>query len=244
MEEDKVTDFDDLVAAERRKLDDQAAAESRWQAAEKAQRDAWKRTELRAWQETIDRIQELFSMAVRRLTAEGVEPLPVLERRKARPFQEVDRHVIAGHRWDFEGRFALDKRCRAYRAVGVQPLIPVERRPDRNIARRVDKYLRDRGLVPGAVTGRSSAERFAKLGDKSRLRTGLAADQPVLLCLGDDRYPIDFEPAKAVESGRIHWFGKADDGTPLLLSANDDRQPEPLAAFMARAVAQLLGQQS
>ncbi|MEO3780903.1 hypothetical protein ABGB16_29680 [Micromonospora sp. B11E3] len=238
-----MTDFDDMVAAERRKLDEQAAAESRLQAAGKSRRDAWERTELRAWQESIDRIQELFSAAVRRLKAEGVEPLPVLERRTARSFQEVDRHVVAGHRWEFEGRFALDKRCHAYRAVGAQPLIPAERRPDRNIARRLEKYLRDRGLVPGAYTGQSSAQRFAKLDDRSRLRTGLAADQPVLLCLGDDRHPIEFEPARAVESGRIHCFGKADDGTPLMLPTNDDRQPEPLEAFMARAVARLLARQ-
>ncbi|HEX5199064.1 MAG TPA: hypothetical protein VFW27_03905 [Actinoplanes sp.] len=240
-----MTDFDDMVAAERRRLDEQATAETQRKATEEARRATWERGELQAWQETVDRIQDLFSTAVRHLKAEGVEPLPVLERRRARvSFQGVDRYVIAGYRWELEGRFALDKRGRAYPAVGANPLIPVERRPDRSIAKRMNKYLRDRGLVPGAVTGQSSAQRFAELDDKERLRTGLAADQLVLVCLGDSRYPIDIQPAKGVETGRIDCFGKAADGDPLLLAATSDREPEPLNAFMARAVARLLARQS
>jgi len=128
--------------------------------------------------------------------------------------------------------------------VGAKPLIPAERRPDRSIAKRMNKFLRDRGLVPGAVTGHLGEQRFAQLDDRSRLRTGLAADQLVLLCLSDDRYPIDFEPATGVGSGRIHCFGKAADGTALLLAPDQDSEPEPLKAFMARAVARLLAQQS
>jgi len=237
-----LNDFDDMIAAERRKLGEQAAVENQRKAEQEATRASWERAELQAWQETVGRIEELLSAAVRHLKSERVEPLPVLERRPARvSFQGVDGYVVAGHRWVLEGRFAIDKRGRAYPAGFANPLIPAARRPDPSIAKRMHKFLKDRGLVPGAVTGRSSSERFAELDDKARLRTGLAPDQLVLVCLGDDRYPYELDPATGVKAGRIHCFGKADDDSPVLLPADGDGgQPEPLPAFMARAVARLL----
>ena len=236
-----MTDFEELVAAERRKAEEQAAAERRLKAEEKAGKDAWASDELRAWQGTIDRIQELLATVVRSLTAEGVQPLPVLDHRKPRPLQEVNRTVITGYRWEFDGAFALDRRCRVYRAVGARPLIPADQRPERGVGRRVNGYLRDRGLVPGATTGAGPEKRIAKLVQRSLLSTGLAADQPVLWALTEvQRAPVRLDPAQAVEAGRIHRFGKADDGTPLLLPADAGGQPEPLEVFMARVVARAL----
>jgi hypothetical protein len=240
-----MTDFEELVAAERRKAEEQAAAERRLKAEEKAGKDAWASDELRAWQGTIDRIQELLATVVRSLTAEGVQPLPVLDHRKPRPLQEVNRTVVTGYRWEFDGAFALDKRCRVYRAVGARPLIPADQRPERGIGKRVNGHLRERGLVPGATTGAGPEKRIAKLVQKSLLRTGLAVDQPVLWCMTEkERDPIRLDPAQAVESGRIHRFGKTDDGTPLLLPADAGHQPERLEVFMARAVARALASRS
>lgn len=239
-------EFDDMVSAERRRLDEQAAAENERKAAARSQREAWESGEMRMWQETFDRIQELFSAAVRRLKAEGVQPLPVLDKRPAprRPLgmEGVDRTVISGYRWRFEGAFALDKQCRAYKDVGApKHLIPAERWPERSLAKRTLKFLRDRGLMPGVVTAGPQTH-VSKLVDKSLLRTGLSHDQLVLWDMSGE--PIDFDPAEAVRSGRIHCFGKADDGTPLLLSSNSDHEPETLEAFMARAVARSIARDS
>lgn len=230
-----MSEFDDLVSAERRRLDEQAAAERRSNAADTSRRDAWERDELREWQKTIDRIQELFAAATGRLKQEHAQPFPVLEHRPPPPrpmgFDAVNRTIITGYRWQFENAFALDKRRRAYKATGLRPLMTVDRRSQWSVRKRMlDYLLRGQGL--------GSSDRLLMLTDKSLLRTGLKPDDRVLWAMSDDR--IEFDPAAAVRAGRIHCFGKTDDGTPLLLH---DSHSEPLETFMARATARMLAQQ-
>lgn len=226
--------FDDLVSSERRKLEAQAAVERAKSAEEKSRHDAWEREELRAWRTAVERARELFAAAVKRLQQEGVRPLPVLEHRPPPPrpsgLEAVERTVITGYRWQFE-IFALDKQCRAYKTTAARPLMAVDRRPEWSIRKRLTDYvLHGRGF--------DATRRFAMLRDKSLLRTGLQPTDLVLWGASADR--IDLDPAAAVRVGRIHCFGKAEDGTPLLLGT--DGRPEPLERFIARATGRLLAQ--
>jgi len=227
-----MTEFDDMVAAERRRLDEQAAAQRRNSAADAARQDAWERDESREWQKTIGRIQELFTAATVRLQQEGAKPLPVLEHRAPRgplAFDAVNRTIITGYRWNFEV-FALDKRCRLYKANSAEPLMTVDRRSEWSIRTRTFNYL-----LKGQGVG--GERRFAMLNDKSLLRTGLKPDD--LVFWGNKGDCIELDLATATRNGRIHCFGKADDGTPLMLR---DASTEPLELFMARATARILAQ--
>ncbi|HUZ52981.1 MAG TPA: hypothetical protein VMU94_10700 [Streptosporangiaceae bacterium] len=229
-----MTEFNHLVSGERRRLEEQAAAERRRREAERTRQDAWEHDELRGWQKTIGRIQELFAAATERLTQEHARPFPVLEHRAPRPgpmsLESVDRTIITGYRWQFEGAFALDKRCRAYKVTAPGPLMAVDRRSQWSVRKRMSDYL-----LHGQGLGAST--RLAMLSDKSLLRTGLQPDDLVLWAKSDDR--IEFDPAAALRAGQIHCFRKADDGTPLLMH---DSATEPLEAFIARATARILAQ--
>jgi hypothetical protein len=226
--------FDDLVSTERRRLEAQAAAERAKSAKEQSRNDAWEREELREWHAAIERIQELFAAAVKRLQQEGVRPLPVLEHRPPPPrpagWDAVDRTVITGYRWQFEV-FALDKQCRAYKATAARPLMAADSRSQWSIRKRLANYvLRGKGL--------GATQRLAMLRDKSLLRTGLQPTDLILWGEAADR--IELDPAAAVRAGRVHCFGKAEDGTPLLLKT--DGRPEPLETFIARQTGRVLAQ--
>ena len=229
-----MNEFDDLVSAERRKLEAQAAAEHAVNAEGKARREARESDELREWNKAVVRMQELFAAATRRLQKEGVLPLPVLEHRPPPPrpagLDSVNRTVITGYRWQFEA-FALDKRCRAYKAAAARPLMAVDRRSDWSIGKRAARYL-----LKGQGLG--STERISMQTDKSLLRTGLQPDDLVLWGKSEDS--IELDPAAAVRTGRIHCFGKADGATPLILLP--DAEPEALETFLARQVGRLLAQ--
>ncbi|MEU8302873.1 hypothetical protein AB0C84_04865 [Actinomadura sp. NPDC048955] len=146
-----MSDFDDLVSAERRRLDEQAAARA---AGENARRHG----EPPEWQRVVARVQDLLSAAARHLRDAGVPPVPVLEARKPNErlqlwgFELAGRVVVVGHRW-LLGPLALDAEGRAYsmsRAVPLVPDFPLSQLPGLN------KKMR-----------------------KARLRTGLAPDQQV-----------------------------------------------------------------
>ncbi|WP_131735784.1 hypothetical protein [Actinomadura roseirufa] len=208
-----MTDFDDLVSAERRGIDAQATADGRRRAAEASEHELWARDEQAAWRAAIDHMNGLFADSLRHLRDARVAPLPTLESRKPRPFQSVDRVVITGHRWQF-GSFALDGDGRVYLAAGVTTLIP--------------KHPNDLATDPF----------IRKQLRKARLRTGLKADDQVIWTGTETlRTPLVLDPAKAVQTGRIHCFGKANDGTPLLLSHDPNGRPEELEPYLARTVA-------
>ncbi|TYB47936.1 hypothetical protein [Actinomadura chibensis] len=152
-----MSDFDDLVSAERRRIDARAAAHA-------ARETARRHGELPEWQRVVARVQDLLSAAARHLRDAGVPPVPVLEARK--PNQRLElwglvlagRVVVVGRRWPL-GPFALDAEARAYPAARLQPLLPdypLSQNPQKN------KKLR-----------------------KARLRTGLAADQQVMWADGN-----------------------------------------------------------
>lgn len=205
-----MSDFDDLVSAERRRLDEQAAASA---AAESARRHG----EPPEWQRLAARVQDLLSAAARHLRDAGVPPVPVLEMGDVNQRLELWGLVLAGRvtiidrRWPLRA-FALDAKGAPYPMNRVEPLIPaypLSQSPPKN------KKLR-----------------------KARLRTGLAPDQQVMWTGGgrDLRDPIPIDPAMGLETGRIGCFGKAEDGTPLLLSA-DSGAGEPLESYLAKEVA-------
>ncbi|TYK53170.1 hypothetical protein [Actinomadura decatromicini] len=157
-----MSDFDDLVSAERRRIDAQASAHA-------ARESARRHGELPEWQQVVARVQDLLSAAARHLHDAGVPPVPVLEARK--PNQRLElwglvlagRVVIVGRRWPL-GPFALDADARAYPMARLQPLLPdypLSENPPKN------KKLR-----------------------KARLRTGLAADQQVMWA-DDNPYVLD-----------------------------------------------------
>ncbi|MGI5330446.1 hypothetical protein [Actinomadura nitritigenes] len=184
-----MSDFDDLVSAERRRLDERAAASA---AAESARRHG----ELPEWQRLAARVQDLLSAAARHLRDADVPPVPVVQEGKANERLEnmgvvfVSRTRIVGHRWSM-GLFDLDAEGRAYPPTNRLPLLHVDR---------------------ASYTVKDKKRR------KARLRTGLAPDQPVIWT-GDgspNRHPYDLDPAAGVETGRIGCFGKGDDGTPLV----------------------------
>lgn len=202
-----MSDFDDLVSAERRRLDEQAAARA---ASENARRHG----ELPEWQQVIARVQDVLAASARHLLDAGVPPVPVLEHLKVNQRLElwglvlVGRVVITGHRWQL-GPFALDAEGRAYPTTRTEPLLPaypLSDNPQRN------KKLR-----------------------KARLRTGLAADDQVTW---GDKDPYALDPVAGVETGRVACFGKGEDGTPLLGSADSGRPLEPcLAEIVAGCIA-------
>lgn len=205
-----MSDFDDLVSAERRRLDEQAGVRA---ASENTRRHG----ELPEWQQVVARIQDLLSASARHLRDAAVPPVPVLEARKPNERLELwgfvlaGRVTIVGRRWPL-GPFALDPEGRAYPMTRTEPLMPaypLSESPPRN------KKLR-----------------------KARLRTGLAADQQVTW-VNKDPYILD--PVMGVETGRIACFGKGEDGTPLLLSA-DTAAGRPLEPLLAKAVAQCVAQ--
>ncbi|WP_344899252.1 hypothetical protein [Actinomadura meridiana] len=147
-----MSDFDDLVSAERRRLNKQAAAHA---ASENARRHG----ELPEWQRVVARIQDLLAASARHLRDAAVPPLPVLEAHKPNERLQLaglllaGRVVIVGHRWPL-GPFTLDADGHAYPTTRTEPLIPkypLSQNPALN------KKLR-----------------------KARLRTGLAADQQVM----------------------------------------------------------------
>jgi hypothetical protein len=229
-----VNEFADRVAGERRKLDAEAAAGRREQQERAALAHARERDDQAAWDRTLERIFHLLTAAVEHLRAERVPPLPVLTRRPApwRPsgMETVNRTVVIGHRWLFADAFALDKRCNAYPATAPRPLLTDGRRTTPSQAQRLSDYV-----LHGR--GSSFSERTHRQTERSLLRTGLAPDQLVLWGPSTEDDGIDFDPAAGARAGRIHCFGRADDDTPLLLRGT---QSEPLEAFLARTVAQLL----
>ncbi|NEA23024.1 hypothetical protein [Actinomadura bangladeshensis] len=152
-----MSDFDDLVAAERRRIEGEAAARA---AGENRRRHG----ELPEWQQVVGRVQELLAASARHLREAGVPPIPVLEERGVNQRLElwglllVGRVVIVGHRWQL-GPFDLDAEGRVYptnRTVPLIPAYPLSDNPARN------KKMR-----------------------KARLRTGVAADQQVMWASGD-----------------------------------------------------------
>ncbi|HEU5032802.1 MAG TPA: hypothetical protein VFV01_48325 [Spirillospora sp.] len=208
-----MSDFDDLVSAERRRLDEQAAARA---AAEGARRHG----ELPEWQQVVARIRELLAASARHLKEAGVPAVPVLEVGKVNQRLELWGMVLAGRvsiidrRWPLR-TFALNAEGVAYPMARRQPLIPaypLSESPPRN------KKLR-----------------------KARLRTGLAPDQEVMWTSGAAPLldPLQVDPAIGLETGRIGPFGKGENGTPLLLSDNPG-VGEPLDAFLAKEVARLV----
>lgn len=229
-----MNEFADRVAEERRRIEAKAAVERRERDAHASLAQARERDDTAAWDRTLERIFHLFTATVDHLRAERVQPLPVLTRRPApwRPsgMETVDRTVIVGRRWLFADAFALDKRCNAYPASTPGPLLKDGRRSTPSPARRLSSYL-----LHGQ--GSSYSERTHRQTERSLLRTGLAPDQLVLWDSLTEDDAIDFDPVAAARACRIHCFGRADDDTPLLLRG---AQSEPLEAFLARTVAQLL----
>ncbi|MDL4815063.1 hypothetical protein [Actinomadura opuntiae] len=205
-----MSDFDDLVSAERRRLDQQAAARA---ASESTRRYG----ELPEWQQVVARIRELLAASARHLRDAGVPSVPVLEMGKVNQRLELWGMVLAGRvsiidrRWPL-GPFALNAEGVAYPMGRKEPLIPpypLSESPPLN------KKLR-----------------------KARLRTGLAPDQEVMWTGGGSplRDPLPIDPATGVETGRVGCFGRGADGTPLLLAGNPG-VGEPLESFLAKEVA-------
>ncbi|MGC5343931.1 hypothetical protein ACPXCE_22000 [Streptomyces sp. DT24] len=190
-----MSDFDDLVAAERRRI-----------AAGEMEREAQERSKHEQWEETLSSARALLKAAVGSLRAARAEPVPVLSRRKAGLFGSTDRTVIVDRRWPL-GRFALDAEARAYRCGRVMRL--------RDTWENVDHPL----VLPKVR--------------KSRLRTGLSEDQWVMW----DEEPIAWSVAEAVRTGGAACFGRAEDGTPLLLPAHSDDEPVPLKQYLATSAA-------
>ncbi|WP_346047269.1 hypothetical protein [Actinomadura chokoriensis] len=152
-----MSDFDDLVAAERRRIEGEAAARA---AGENRRRHG----ELPEWQQVVGHVRELLAASARHLREAGVPPVPVLEQRGVNQRLElwglllVGRVVVVGHRWQL-GPFDLDAEGRAHptsRTVPLIPAYPLSDNPARN------KKMR-----------------------KARLRTGVAADQQVIWGKGD-----------------------------------------------------------
>jgi hypothetical protein len=213
-----VSDFDDLVSAERRRLDEQAAASAASENARQRERQG----ELPEWQQVVARIQDLLAAAARHVQDAGVPTVPILEMGTVNQRLELWGLVLAGRvtiidrRWPL-GTFALDAKGVPYPMTRMEPLIPdypLSQSPPKN------KKLR-----------------------KARLRTGLALDQQVMWTGGGTnlRDPLPIDPAIGLETGRIGCFGKAEDGTPLLLSANPG-VGEPLESFLAKEVARRIAQ--
>ncbi|MER6810213.1 hypothetical protein ABT299_13125 [Spirillospora sp. NPDC000708] len=203
-----MSDFDDLVSAERRRFDEQAAAQA-------AQREDRLRSEPPRWQQAVARVQDVLAASVRHLQDAGVPPEPVLEWRnpwqrfQTYGFESVGRVVTIGHRWPL-GPFALDAQARVY------------------------KPRRSERLETGHVNTWAS-HTMNKKRRKARLRTGLAPDQQVMWGSADDLVALD--PAEGARSGRIFCFGIAGDGTPLLVSGDSDLPDQPLEPYLAKTVA-------
>ncbi|MGW4897593.1 hypothetical protein ACWEQL_35880 [Kitasatospora sp. NPDC004240] len=197
-----MSDFEDLVAAERRRASSDAARH----AAEGARIAAREQAEFARWQQTADEVQGLLAQALRALRAAGAQPVPILAKRYPRPFTSVDRTVIIDWRWIL-GPFALDDRAIAY---------PVAR-----ISRLRDTWEDVRPYVRRNV-------------QKSRLRTGLSAEQWVMWDTGS---PMSWDVAAVARTQRLGCIGRDENGEPLLLPADSDRDPVPFKQYLARAVA-------
>ncbi|GAA2157696.1 hypothetical protein [Actinomadura napierensis] len=211
-----MSDFDDLVSAERNRIDQQQAA------ARAASESARQYGELSEWQQVVARIRELLAASARHLRDAGAPTIPVLEMGKVNQRLELWGMVLAGRvsiidrRWPLRP-FALNAEGVAYPMGRREPLIPaypLSESPPLN------KKLR-----------------------KARLRTGLAPDQEVMWTGGATplRDPLPIDPAMGLETGRIGCFGKGEDGTPLLLSG-DPGVGEPLDAFLAKEVARRIAE--
>ncbi|MFD0538371.1 hypothetical protein ACFQY7_36290 [Actinomadura luteofluorescens] len=87
-----MSDFDDLVSAERRRLDEQAAAHA-------AGENARRRGDLPEWQRVVARVQDLLSSAARHLRDAGVPPVPVLEARKPNERLQLWGFELAAASW-------------------------------------------------------------------------------------------------------------------------------------------------
>ncbi|MFE9991434.1 hypothetical protein ACFYRK_31815 [Streptomyces sp. NPDC005381] len=193
-----MSDFEDAVAAERRRI-----------AAANVLREEKNRSELARWQETRDSVRDLLATAVRSLRAAGAEPIPVLGtrgRRGGRLFIGADRTVIVDRRWPM-GRFALDAQAEVYEC--------------RRVLRLRETWVSRDGIDQPDLR-------------KSRLRTGLPADQRVMW----DEGPLGtWDIPEAVRIGALGCFGHTETGQPLLLPVHSDDDPIPLTQYLAAAVA-------
>ncbi|REF00029.1 hypothetical protein [Thermomonospora umbrina] len=131
---ERMSEFDDMVAAERRRLDERKDANHVRQA---------------QWRSTIERIQELLAVTVRALQTQDIAPLPVLVRTK-RSFGRSDRVVIVDHRWRLTHVFELNERCQVFSPTTQLPGIlsggsKASREADRLERRRVTRRA---GLDP------------------------------------------------------------------------------------------------
>ncbi|MGW6916636.1 hypothetical protein ACWGB8_22845 [Kitasatospora sp. NPDC054939] len=191
-----MSDFEDMVAAERRRASSDAERHAAWEQAESAR-----------WRQTAEDVQALFAQALRSLRAAGAQPVPVLAKRYPRLFNPVDRTVIIDRRWPLGPR-ALDAQGRAYRAARIS-------------------RLRETWEDVGNVGIRRDVQ-------KSRLRTGLSAEQWVMWDTGPQ---LTWDIADAVGRRRPDCFGRDENGEPLWLPADSDQDPVPLKQYLARAVA-------